>query len=484
MPFVQDSTGQDVVPIWIDGKAGPLDSSRYIDVFSAAQGKVVHRAQAATEADAVRAADVAWTSFQSWKRTKPEYRRDMLLRVADLYESRADEIARWQVVETSCTEGFAHFNIKLAVGLIREFAGSLTTALVGDIPRISEGYGFVFKEPVGPVLLIPPWNSSIILSSRGVAAALAAGCTMVMKSSELCPRTHSMIVEIWQDAGLPNGCLNTIQASRQDGAQITETLIAHQAIRKVEFIGSAAVGKSIGQVASKHLKPILMELGGKSPAIVLRDANLAKAAEHCAFGAFMHQGQICFSTERIIVEKAVAEEFISLLKQQKFDATHAVSKTISKHAHDIIKEAHANGAEFLLGDNSYLADSSLTPTIITGIKKTDRLRDEETFGPSATLYIVEDADEAVALANDTAYGLSATIHTKDMMQALKMAGDLDYGQVHVNVPTVYDDFTIPVSGVKGSGWGDNNSRYGLQEYLFNKTVTLHSAVGEEISFGK
>lgn len=217
MPFVQDSTGQDVVPIWIDGKAGPLDSSRYIDVFSAAQGKVVHRAQAATEADAVRAADVAWTSFQSWKRTKPEYRRDMLLRVADLYESRADEIARWQVVETSCTEGFAHFNIKLAVGLIREFAGSLTTALVGDIPRISEGDGFVFKEPVGPVLLIPPWNSSIILSSRGVAAALAAGCTMVMKSSELCPRTHSMIVEIWQDAGLPNGCLNTIQASRQDG---------------------------------------------------------------------------------------------------------------------------------------------------------------------------------------------------------------------------------------------------------------------------
>lgn len=484
MPFIQNSARQDVVPIWIDGKAEPLDSSRYIEVFSSAQGKVIHRAQGATEADATKAADVAWTSFQQWKRTKPEYRRDMLLRVADLYESRADEIVHWQVVETSCAEVFARFNVKFAVGAIREFAGSLATALVGDIPRTQEGYGFVFKEPVGPVLLIPPWNASIILSSRGVAAALAAGCTVVMKASELCPRTHSMIVELWQEAGLPNGCLNTLQASRQDGPLITEALIAHRAIRKVEFIGSAAVGKAIGQVASKYLKPVLMELGGKSPAIVLKDANLVKAAEHCAFGAFVHQGQICFSTERIIVEKAVAEEFISLLKQQKVNPGHAVSKTISKHAHEVIQEAHANGAEFLLGDNSFLSDASLTPTIITGIKSTDRVRDEETFGPSATLYIVDNAEEAVALANDTEYGLSATIHTKDMIKALQMAGELEYGQVHVNVPTTYDDFTIPVSGIKGSGWGNNNSRYGLQEYLFDKTVTLRSDVGEDTSFAK
>ncbi|KAK5044792.1 hypothetical protein LTR84_010448 [Exophiala bonariae] len=484
MPFIQDSLGQEVVPIWIDGKSRPLDASRYIEVFSSAQDRVVHFAQGATEADALEAADVAWRSFQQWKKTKPEYRRDMLLRVADLYESRADEIVRWQVVETSCTEAFAHFNIKLAVGLIREFAGALTTALVGDIPPVQEGYGFVFKQPVGPILLIPPWNASIILSSRGVAAALGAGCTVVMKASELCPRTHSMIVEIWQQAGLPSGCLSQIQASRKDGALITETPIAHPAIRKVEFIGSAAVGKAIGQVASKHLKPILMELGGKSPAIVLRDANLAKAAEHCAFGAFVHQGQICFSTERIIVERPVAEEFISLLKKQNGMTSHAVSKAISKHAHQVIEEARANGAEFLLGDNSYLSDASLTPTIISGIKKTDRVRDEETFGPSATLYIVENAEEAVVLANDTEYGLNATIHTKDMLKALKMAGELDYGQVHVNVPTTYDDFTLPIKGVKGSGWGSNNSRYGLQEYLFDKTVTLHSDIGEETSFAK
>ncbi|KAJ9602587.1 hypothetical protein H2200_012780 [Cladophialophora chaetospira] len=484
MPFTQDAAGQDVVPLWIDGKAEPLDPSNYIEVFSSAQEKVVHHAQGANESDAIRAADVAWTSFQRWKRTKPEYRRDMLLRVADLYESRADEIAHWQVMETSCSKVFAHFNIKLAVGLIREFAGSLSTVMVGDIPHIQDGYGFVFKEPVGPVLLIPPWNSSIILSSRGVAAALAAGCTVIMKASELCPRTHSMIVEIWEQAGLPVGCLNQIQAGRKDAAAVTEALIAHPAIRKVEFIGSAAVGRAIGQLASKHLKPILMELGGKSPAIVLKDANLKKAAKKVAFGAFMHQGQICFSTERIIVEKAVAEEFVALLKQQKFEPGYAVSKSISKHAHDLIEEAHANGAEFVVGDNSYVSGASLTPTIITGIKNTDRIRDEETFGPSATLYVVENADEAVRLANDSAYGLSATIHTKDMLKALKMAGELDYGQVHVNTPTVYDDHALPVGGVKGSGWGSNNSRYGLKEYLVDKTVTLHSDEEEAVSFGK
>ena len=483
MPFVQNAQGQDVVPIWINGNSTPLDPSRFIEVFSSAQGKAVHLAQGANEDDGSRAADVAWTAFLRWKRTKPEYRRDMLLRVADLYESRAQEIVRWQVVETSCSEDFAHFNIKLAVGLIREFASVITTVLTGDIPPIQDGYGFVFKEPIGPVLLIPPWNSSIILSTRGVAAALAAGCTVVMKASELCPRTHSMIVEIFEEAGLPSGCLNQVQAARKDAAAVTEAIIAHSAIRKVEFIGSAPVGRIIGQIASKHLKPILMELGGKSPAIILKDANLPKAAEKVAFGAFMHQGQICFSTERIIVVKGVAEKFIEHLKAVKTEAGFAVSMNITKHAHEVVEEARANGARFVLGDNTFQG-ASLTPTIVTGIKTTDRIRDEETFGPSATLYIVDGVDEAVALANDSAYGLSATIHTKDIMQALEIAGDLEYGQVHVNTPTVYDDSTIPVSGVKGSGWGNNNSRYGLNEYLYDKTVTLHGAEDSGGSFGK
>lgn len=242
---------------------------------------------------AQRAADSSWAAFQSWKSTKYDYRRDLLLRVAALYEERVEKLVACQVEETSCTETYARFNVKLAVNLIRETAGSIVEALTGATPPMqANGYAFVFKEAVGPVLLIPPWNSSIILSTRGVAAALAAGCTVVLKASEACPRTHGMIIDLFEEAGLPKGCLNQVQADRKNAALVTDALIGHKAIRKVEFIGSAPVGVKIGQTAAKYLKPILMELGGKGPAIVLKDADLEKAAADCAFGAFLHHGQI------------------------------------------------------------------------------------------------------------------------------------------------------------------------------------------------
>lgn len=292
MVFVQVGDKQ-VVPIWINGDAQPIDESCLIEVVSSEQGKVVHYAQGATVETARKAVDASWAAFQSWKKTKYTTKRELLLRVADLYEERAEELVKWQVEETSCHPGFAHFNIKLAVENLRDFAGSLAVAMTGAIPPLAvEGLGIVVKEPIGPVLIIPPWNSSIILSTRGVAAAIAAGCTVILKASEACPRTHSLVVEIFEQGGLPKGCINQIQADRSNGPAVTEAVIAHDAIRKVEFIGSAAVGSRIGQTAAKYLKPVLMELGGKGPAIVLKDADLKRAAALCAFGAFVHHGQI------------------------------------------------------------------------------------------------------------------------------------------------------------------------------------------------
>ncbi len=492
MPLVNSSDLKQVVPLWINGHAKDLDESRLIEVSSSATGKIVHFAQSATAADATEAIESAWNAFQSWRTTSHVHRRDLLNKVASLYEQRADEIAHWQVAETSCTEQFAHFNIKLACGMLREFACAITVAFTGEIPPMeNDGYGFVFKQPIGPVLLIPPWNSSIILSTRGVAAALAAGCTIVMKASELCPRTHQLVVEIFEEAGLPAGCLNQLQASRENAAGVTEALISHPNIRKIEFIGSASVGRIIGQVCSKYLKPILMELGGKGPAIVLADADLPRAVALCAFGAFLHHGQICFSTERIIVVQEVADEFSKLLAQEvnanySSAAGTAATKAFADHAHDLLESAKASGATFLAGDNAFLnppRNSSLRPTIITSLPNDAAIRDEETFGPSASLYIVPSADAAVALANDSSYGLNATIHTKDMYQALELAKRLEYGQVHVNAPTVYDVDTLPIKGVKGSGWGTNNGKYGIEEFLVSKTVTLQKA-DSETGFGK
>jgi acyl-CoA reductase-like NAD-dependent aldehyde dehydrogenase len=264
MSLVQNSDGKQVVPIWVNGAALPLDSTKFIPVTSSASGKIVHYAQGASDQVAKQAADTAASAFRKWKVSNHVTRRELFLKVAAIYERRVEEIVRSEVLETSCTETYARFNVVLACRFLRESAGSITDALRGDIPALeAEGFGLVFKEAVGPVLIIPPWNSSIILSTRGVVAALAADCTVVLKSSELCPQTHLLMVEAFEEAGLPAGCLNSLQALREDAGVVTETLIAHPAIRKIEFIGSASVGSIIGQVAAKHLKPVLMELGGK-----------------------------------------------------------------------------------------------------------------------------------------------------------------------------------------------------------------------------
>lgn len=492
MPLIQHESGS-AVPIWINGKPHPIQSSQLFEVRSAAQNdRVVHLAHGADSTAAKAAVDSAAKAFPAWRTTKYHYRRDHLLRVAELFEQRVGELVDVQVNETSASREYAGFNVKLACGMLREFAGEVTTALTGHIPPIeSSGQGFVYKEPYGVVLIIPPWNSSVILATRGIAAALAAGCTVVVKSSELCPLTHHTIVQIFEEAGLPKGCLNSLQATRENGAAVTEALISHPDIKKIEFIGSASVGRQIGKVAATYLKPILMELGGKGPAIVLKDANLQAAAKLCAFGAFLHHGQICFSTERIIVEEEVSAESTELLKQEVRSnyangaGSHAVTKRSAEGTKKMLDDAKEQGASFLVGDNSWYdsTQTSLTPTIVTGVNESHRLWDNESFGPSATLYVVKDKQAALKLANASAYGLNATIHTRDIAGALAMSRELEYGQVHINSPTTFDQPSMPVTGTKASGWGSNNGAHGIGEFLYNKSVTFHEADQGAITFG-
>jgi acyl-CoA reductase-like NAD-dependent aldehyde dehydrogenase len=482
MPLLKTSSGVPVVPIWIDGKASPLDESRFITVHSASQKKDIHFAQAANPTVAKEAAASALRAFSSWKETTHSHRRDLLLRVADIYERRMDELVRYQCEETSCQEAWARFNVALAVKALRETASSITAACTGEIPPLETPGAFclVYKEAIGPVLSIVPWNGAMILSTRAIAAPIGAGCTVVLKASELCPRTHHAIVEAFMEAGLPPGCLNQIQMARESAPAVTEALIADNAIRKVEFIGSATVGRIIGQVASKHLKPVLMELGGKGPALVLKDADLKRAAKLCALGAFLHHGQICMSTDRIIVVREVADEFSKYLVEEvkhgySEGVGFAVSPSIAKHAQLLLDEASKQGATYLVGDNRALGDTgaSLNPTIVTGVKSTDRLYDEETFGPSASLYVVEDEAQAIKLANESSYGLNAAVHSRDVFSALRVARQLEYGQVNVNTITEFDEASAPIGGVKGSGWGRNNGKFGLREFLVEKMVSVH-----------
>ncbi|KAH5083918.1 hypothetical protein HBH95_036520 [Parastagonospora nodorum] len=466
------STPTSPVPLWINNQT--ILTTSTFPVIQASTGQTVQHACSASATDATNAASSSWTAFQSWRDSTHVERRDLILRVADYFASNLDDFVACQILETSCTKEWAKNNVNGSISYLREIAAQVSS-VTGTIPPIEKPrtLGFVFKEPIGPVLCIAPWNAALILATRGIASAIAVGCTVVFKASEICPKTHAGIVKAFVDSGCPAGVLNQLQTKREDAAEVTEALIAHQAVRKVEFIGSAAVGRVIGQVAAKYLKPVVMELGGKCPAIVLDDADVAEAARQCALGAVMHHGQICFSTERIIVLEGVARRFQELLVEQMQGleevAGSAVSDSIARHAEDVVKEC---GDKTIVGWVDGTAKSpSLKPTIVLNPEPSERIFDEETFGPSASLYVVKDDAAAIELANRSSYGLNATVWTKDMSRFMKIARQLEYGQVHANTISIYTSPTGSQGGVKGSGFGRQNGKWGLTEFVVDKFVS-------------
>lgn len=475
---MSSSAPETTVPLWIDGT--PLRSPlATFPVIQGSTGTTIHHAVSATPTEALHAVTSSKAAFKSWRNATHVTRRELILRVVTYYEAHASQFVSTQMAETSCEEAWAKQNVELAVRYLREIA-AVVSSVNGTIPQLEKpgAMGFVFKEAVGPVLCIAPWNAALILATRGVASAIAAGCTVVFKASELSPKTHYMITQAFVEAGVPKGVLNQIQTRREDAAEVTEAIIAHEAIRKVEFIGSAAVGRIIGQVAAKYLKPVLMELGGKGPAVVLDDADLEEAAKLAAMGAVVNHGQICFSTERIIVHEAVADKFQQLLvKAMENAGSHAgcaVSPSIGKHANDVLRDAESAGEHFLTGGPSD-SDIKLRPTIVLS-PSVSRIVDEETFGPSASLYVVATDDAAIELANRSAYGLNATIWSTNMERALKMSRELEYGQVHINSISVYTSPTASQGGVKGSGFGRQNGKWGVEEFLQDKFVSWHGKV--------
>ena len=279
--IVMDDTT--TVPFFIDGEV--VKSQVRFPVVSALSGNPVHYAQSASVDEALSAAAAAGRAFRTWRRATVQARRQLILKVAEIFQREVDEFIRLQCLETSAARPWATNNVNGTIGYLHEIAAQVS-GICGTIPENDKpgAISLVFKEPVGPVPCIPPWNAALILSTRAVATAIAAGCTVVLKSSELCPATHYKILEAFVEAGLPKGVLNSIQVRREDAAEVTEAVIADRNIRKVEFIGSADVGRIIGATAAKYLKPVLMELGGKCPAIVLDDADLEQAADLCAKG--------------------------------------------------------------------------------------------------------------------------------------------------------------------------------------------------------
>ncbi|MFZ0884891.1 MAG: aldehyde dehydrogenase family protein, partial [Candidatus Acidiferrales bacterium] len=300
------------VQLLIGNQDVPAANSAVFERRDPTTGAVVTRAAAASIRDVDAAVEAASAAFHSWSQTGPNARRALLLKAADFIEQRSRDFIASMMAEIGATPAWGAFNVQLAAIMFRE-AAAMTTQISGEvIPSDQAGcLAFSVREPVGVVLGIAPWNAPVILGARAIALPLACGNTVVLKSSELCPGTHYLLGACLRDAGFPAGAINVISNAPDAASQVVESLIAHRAIRRISFTGSTRVGRIVAAIAARHLKPVLLELGGKAPMIVLGDAELDDAVAAAAFGAFMNQGQICMSTERILVQDTVADEFLA-----------------------------------------------------------------------------------------------------------------------------------------------------------------------------
>lgn len=466
----------------IGGAESAAESGRSYDRIDPVTGKLATKAAAAGVEDALRAVAAAEAAFPSWSQTGPEARRTLLLKAAEIMEARSADFVDAMVEETGATTIWAGFNVHLAAGILRE-AGAMTTQGGGEvIPSNKPGtLAMAVARPRGVCLGIAPWNAPVILGTRAVAMALACGNTAVLKSSELCPRTHRLIGECLIEAGIPAGVVNVISNAPEDAADVVRALIEAPAVRHVNFTGSTAVGRIIGRLAGENLKPALLELGGKAPLLVLEDADLDGAVNAAIFGAFMNQGQICMSTERIIVVEAVADAFVA-----KFAARAAalpygdprgkvvlgslVTEAAAEKMDALIADATAKGAKLVAGGTRTGAIHAAT--LLDGVTAEMRIYREESFGPVKSIIRVKDTEAAVKIANDTEYGLSAAVFTQDITQAFAVANQLQSGICHINGPTVADEPQMPFGGTKASGYGRFGGKAGLAEFTETRWITV------------
>jgi vanillin dehydrogenase len=460
--------------------AGGADSFETTDPWT---GETAGTAAAASRDDARAAADAAGAAFPEWSQTPPSQRRELLQNAAGLLLERAPDIAGIVTQETGGTFGWGMFNCHLAAGMLGE-AAAQTTSVTGDvIPSDVPGLtAFGMRVPAGVVVGIAPWNAPVILGTRAVATPLAFGNTVVLKASEVCPKTHGEIARALADAGLPDGVINLVTHRGEDAADVVDELISHPAVRRINFTGSTRVGRLVAENAARHLKRVLLELGGKAPLVVLADADLDEAVAAAKFGAFMHQGQICMATEKIIVESPVHDAFAEQLGEKaaalnvgdpRDPETHIgplVSRASLERVAGLVDDARERGAKVVTGGEA--VGPCYRPTVLTGVTPEMRIYHDESFGPVVGVMSVDSHDEAVRIANDTEYGLAASVFGGHVPTALDLVRQIESGIGHVNGATVHDEPQMPFGGVKASGFGRFGGKAAIEEFTELRWITI------------
>ncbi|KAK5991480.1 Vanillin dehydrogenase [Cladobotryum mycophilum] len=468
-----------IVPSWINGVE--QTHSTTFPVVAPSTGQVCLEAASATPEDAVAATESAAAAWPAWRATKPMERQTILFKAAALMEERIDELAGYMRTEMGA-DAFASggFVLPMAIAMLRDIAGR-TTAVCGSVPSVQTARqsAMVWKEPYGVILGIVPWNAPYVFGVRSAATAIATGNTTVLKASEMTPGCYWALGKIFHDAGVPPGVVNIISCPPSAAAELAQVMVEHPAVKKINFTGSTAVGRKIARLCSDNLKPVLLELGGKNSAIVLPDADLEKAAKACLSGGFANAGQICMSTDRIIVHADIVSKFLSVLKQvlavlqdRSTSLPIVVSSSSATRLSSILEDAQAKGASLVSGGPPPPGDAAhFIPTVVGGLSKEMDAWKEENFGPLIGYVTVNSEDEAVEIANSSGYGLSASVFTKDLRKGFALAKRLEVGAVHINSMTVQDEPNLPFGGINRSGWGRFNAAEGMDEFLYTKSVT-------------
>jgi acyl-CoA reductase-like NAD-dependent aldehyde dehydrogenase len=471
---------------FIDGRwRSPASGSEY-DNFNPWTGAVMSTVAAGDAEDMRAAIEAADAARGGWADTPPGQRQAVLLRAADELVRRRDEVASLLAAETGCGPHFAQVQIEFSTSLLRQAAGLAYAPSAFELPSDRPGtQAFGVRRPVGVVGAIATWNASLVLAGRAIVGPIAVGNTVVLKPSEESPLTGGGLwAQLFSSAGLPPGVLNVVTHAPGDAGTLAEEMIAHPAVRRINFTGSTVVGRRLAESAGRHLKRVVLQLSGQNALIVLADADLEYAVDAAVYGAFVHQGQICMCARRLLVEAAVAGEFTrrfiervaALPTGDPADPRTVIGPLINKWALSQVTrrvdEAINLGARVLVGG---VAQPPCFPaTVLTDVDPAAEIAFEETFGPVALLEVVADADDAVRRANASRFGLTAGIFTGDPYRGLRLARRLESGIVHVNDQPVNDEPQMPFGGVKDSGFGRFGIGFTAEEFTELQWVTARA----------
>ncbi|KAF2970753.1 hypothetical protein GQX73_g2798 [Xylaria multiplex] len=460
--------------LFIDGSYTPSSDGGTFPVYNPMTGSKLYDCASATEDDYERAIQSASVAFKTWSRMGPAAKRIIFLRAADILEKYMEaEAPALMSAEVSGTRHWTKVNAISGVGNLRESA-SLVSQIKGEImPADAPGTTVLIeRQPLGVVLAISPWNAPASLTVRAIATPLICGNTVILKPSEYSPKNQHLVVRAMIEAGLPKGCLHFLPVSAERTPAITEFAVKHPLIRHVNFTGSDRVGRIIAGYAASCLKRCVLELGGKAPVIVLEDANLDDAVEAVVFGSLANAGQVCMSTERVLLHESIAQPFKKAL------LARIQSVKVGNHEEDpnaLLNGAVSSGAKLLCGDVSASGPNLtiMAPHVVDGVTPTMEIFQRESFGPLVCLTTFATDHEAIALANNSEYSLSASVFSKDVMRALDIARQVRSGSCHINNPSVYIAAGTPNGGVGGnSGYGRFGGMAGVLEFTELKIISL------------